>query len=247
GISSDTAFSFSGGMGIDRKNWFLDNCPATGPDGVIIGDTLFSTFMSGAGGKSLVYFNKSSLSSMNGSTGIALTGTIAGLSQQNYPRLATDGKALAIAWKQIVNGNDQCVLRFTDNVANGLPSAYETVTPNNIINCDVAVSNGNIYVVWQDDNSGTVKYRKGTFSANTKVNELIVKQFSVYPNPAINELNIHFPSNDNYEVEITNALGETIFKTKNKNTIDISQLVNGIYFLKAREGNHIYFRKIIKQ
>ena len=113
GISNNTGASFTGGIAIDSQNWYLPACPASGPDGVIVGDTLWSTFMNGVSGMKRVYYNKSSISAMVGSTAIPLTGSITGLTEQNYPRIATGGNALGIVWTQRVNGNDQCVLRFT--------------------------------------------------------------------------------------------------------------------------------------
>src|SRR5438046_10010120 len=109
-------------MGVDQGSWNLLSCPSTGPGGVIIGDTLYTTYMSGASGSSRVYLSKSSLLSMTGSAGTLLTGPIAGLSLQNYPRIAEYGNALAVVWKQNVSRTDQLALRFNNNILNGLPS-----------------------------------------------------------------------------------------------------------------------------
>lgn len=57
GISTDTGTSFNGGMNVDQQNWMLFACPSSGPDGVIIGDTLYSTFMSAASSNTRVYIS----------------------------------------------------------------------------------------------------------------------------------------------------------------------------------------------
>jgi len=69
----------------------------------------------------------------------------------------------------------------------------------------------------------------------------------VYPNPASTEIKINLPSNNNFEIEIFNTLGETVLKTKNKSTIDISQLSTGIYFLKINQANQFYSAKFVRQ
>lgn len=163
GISTDNASSFTGGFNADNNNWMLMSCPSSGPDGVIIGDTLYSVFMNGGSGNYRTYFSKSSISSGAANVVSNMTGAITGLSQQNYPRIASDGKAMAMVWKQTVSGAAQLPIRFTNNIADGFPAAYDTVDLGDITNADVALANGKIFVVWEDDNTGTIKYRTGTY------------------------------------------------------------------------------------
>jgi hypothetical protein len=42
GISNDGATTFTEGLNVDQNSWMLMMCPATGPDGLISGDTLYS-------------------------------------------------------------------------------------------------------------------------------------------------------------------------------------------------------------
>ena len=248
GISLNNGNTFPNGFDIDQNNWSLSACPSTGPDGIIVNDTLYSVFMNGASGTSRTYLSKSTISTSAVNSVDLLTGSISGLTLQNYPRIDRFGKAAAIVWKQRVNGADQLPVLFTNNIANGFPSMPENVDLADITNTDVALSNGNIYVIWQDDVSGTVKYRKGTFTpTTTDINEADENHFSVYPNPSSSEININFYPNSTTEVEILNTLGETIILTKNKNKVDISMLPDGIYFLKVKDENHFYSRKIVKQ
>ncbi|CAN5439615.1 hypothetical protein BH11BAC1_BH11BAC1_28230 [soil metagenome] len=232
GISTDGGNSFSYGMPIDQHNWSVFVCPATGGDAAIIGDTLYSVFMNGSGGTNLSYMTATSISEMTGSQGVELTDPIAGLTLQSYPRLATDGTAMAVVWKQLVNGNDQCMLRFTNDIANGLPMAYDTVDLDHIVNADVAIQNGTVYVIWQDDNTLSIKLRTGTFNSTTSVNESVSKDlFSVYPNPASADIHIvNVETAD--EIKITNLVGRTIFCSKSDaKKISINLKEPGIYFV----------------
>ncbi len=258
GISTDGGNIFSGGINVDQNNWLLMACPASGPDGIIIGDTLYSVFMNGASGTSRTYFSKSSLSSSSVSVDL-LTGSIAGLSVQNYPRIASDGSALAIVWTQTVVWTGQVVLLFTNNIANGFPAMYDSIDLNNAINADVAIANGNIFVVWEDDVAGTVKYRKGTFSTVTGIEEnSSLNLISISPNPATDELRIKNSEFRIEEVEVYNVLGEKVFSStvvplssrrgdERGEVINVSSLQNGIYFVKVKGEKEERVAKFVKQ
>lgn len=82
----------------------------------------------------------------------------------------------------------------------------------------------------------------------TSINETIsnTTTISIFPNPANSEINIVLPSNDNTQIEITNAMGQLIIKDQNKNKIDISNLTNGLYFISVKQGQQSYTQKLIK-
>ncbi len=79
---------------------------------------------------------------------------------------------------------------------------------------------------------------------------------NIYPNPASNVLNITFASDDTRSntIEITNVLGQTIYKEENLNdssfpiafkTIDLSNFSNGTYLISIRNENRSYKQKFI--
>ena len=233
---------------MDKNKLLLNFCSSTGPDGIIIDDTLYSVFMNGASGTSRVHLSKFNINGDTVNTVSLLTNSISGLSSQNYPRIDHFGSAAAVVWKQTISGKSQLSILFTNNIANGFPESYDTVRLNYITNTDVAISNGNVYVVWQDDNSGTVKFRKGTFTpVNSSINKIQENRFSIYPNPVTSELNIQLSVNKIFEIEIINSLGNTIIKTKNVNNIDVSALSNGIYFIMLKNKDDLFIQRFIKQ
>ncbi len=250
GISNNDAASFSTGFEVDNNNWMVMSCPSSGPDGVIIGDTLYSTFMSSGSGNYRTYFSKSSISTGAIGSFSNLTGAIPGLSQQNYPRIETDGNAMAIVWKQTVSGVAQLPILFTNNISNGFPASYDTVDLDNITNADVAMKNGKIYVVWQDDATGTVKYRRGTYTPmSTGINKEFENNFSIFPNPATDKLNIISPDNKIFSLNILNSFGENIYSTKATSNLQIetSSFASGLYFIQVNSQNKLFTQKFIKQ
>lgn len=78
----------------------------------------------------------------------------------------------------------------------------------------------------------------------TTINEFNNNSFSIYPNPANNSITIE--TNEAFELKIINLLGEVVIeqKIKNKETIDISQLNQGVYFIQSNKGQSIKFIKL---
>lgn len=73
-------------------------------------------------------------------------------------------------------------------------------------------------------------------------------EFSLYPNPANDELNLKWYSRNNISITIYNSAGQELSTThlSNQNeSIDISELMNGIYFLRFIDGNRIGMKKLV--
>jgi hypothetical protein len=248
-VSNDSGRTFMTGMPVDQNNWQVFSCSASGPDGVTAGDSLYTVYMSSASGSARVYLSSSSLSSLTGGTGFQITGTLPGLTTQNYPRIATDGTAMGIVWPQTINGTDQAALLFTSDIAMGFPAGYDTVDLDNVTNADAAISNGNIYVVWEDDASGTVKFRSGTFNSVTAVGETLRTTLQIFPS-LTNDLITVNTNGENAELIMTDVVGHVIMNRKvNERSAKVSlkQFENGVYFVTLiSQSNKIITNKIVK-
>jgi hypothetical protein len=255
GISNDAGNTFSGGFGLDNPDWMLMACPSSGPDGVIVGDTLHSVLMSGYTGNYLVYYSKSSISGMLNDTVKPITGLLPGMTTQNFPRIATDGSAMGIVWKQTISGQDQLPLLFTNNITNGFPSQTDTVDLGDITNADIAILDGTIHIVWEDGNSGTVKYRSGTFNSVLSVNnESADDMLKIYPNPATNNLNIQISNaySGPVEMSIYDMLGQKILTktgivTNGSMLLDITSFTQGIYVVELTVAHQHFSANFLKQ
>jgi hypothetical protein len=248
GLSTDGGLTFSDGWNFDNNNWFIAACPSTGPDGEIIGDSLYSVFTNGASGTYRTYRSVSSISSGMAQPAVALGGTIPNLNVQNYPRMTRYGNAMAIVWRQSVNSVEQLPIYFTNNIVNGFPMMYDTVDLNSITNADVALGNGTIFVVWEDDASGTVKYRRGTYITTVGIPETAEETFSVYPNPAKGVVMIDGLKNTE-SIKLFNSLGETVRNVVPANEsrviIDIKDLAEGSYFVQVVTGEGVITQKLV--
>lgn len=253
GVSTNNSVSFPTGFAVDNNNWMVMACPSSGPDGVIIGDTLYSTFMSTGTGTTLNYLSKSSLNTGAVNTVSQLSGAIPGLSSQNFPRIANDGNAMAIVWTQNVNGAAQLPILFNKDITSGLAAKYDTVDLADVTNADVAMKNGNIFVVWQDDNAGTVKYRKGTYAVTPAgLSENNSPLFAIYPNPSGDFWQVKLSgSQEITSYVLTDINGKIVFTevTNNKNSpirIPNTNLSPGQYLLTIHSNNTNYNYNLIK-
>lgn len=77
-----------------------------------------------------------------------------------------------------------------------------------------------------------------------------LKEISVFPNPANNEIFIEGLLKENLEIRIINSIGEIVFigisETANSQKIDISNFLKGIYFLKISDGENNRLIKFVK-
>lgn len=72
-------------------------------------------------------------------------------------------------------------------------------------------------------------------------------EWTIYPNPASNELQITGSKTANFKVELFNAMGQSVLKEQNKNKIDLTHLNSGLYLISISEGQNHFTQRFIKQ
>ena len=84
----------------------------------------------------------------------------------------------------------------------------------------------------------------------------IFQEFSVYPNPAENILNINFnlQQSQSFNIKLISVTGKVVYNEEVgnhvgyfKNTIDLQDYTRGIYFLQLISDQGILNRKIVLQ
>jgi len=254
-VSNDGGRSFIGGINVDQQSWFLQNCPASGPDGVMVGDSLYTISMNGENIGELVYYNKASISNMTCPEAKPVTDYLFGLIQ-NYPRMANYGTAVAMLWRHSLNSNSQLGLFFTSDITKGFPATYDTLALSNVINADVALSLEKVFVVWQDNNTNTVKYKSGAYESRTGIKETAaINDFEVYPNPSGDVWNVS--GNTEHAlvtVELMDRYGRSISTKeifasggKFQGSVNNTELPQGIYVLKVTDGKKEGVRMVVKK
>lgn len=84
----------------------------------------------------------------------------------------------------------------------------------------------------------------------TNVSQIELNVFSVYPNPASEEINISFAKAEHNSIALRNVTGEVLYSEENyslQTKIDASNLPKGIYFVEIKQDSgKILNKKIVK-
>ena len=98
------------------------------------------------------------------------------------------------------------------------------------------------------ENGFLVTNSQAITSIDQKPSEL---DFMVYPNPVQEQLIVEFTAEINGELILYDATmkqtGITLTVSKLNNTIDVSKLPKGLYYLMFTKGNHRSIKKLVKQ
>lgn len=72
---------------------------------------------------------------------------------------------------------------------------------------------------------------------------------NIYPNPAKNHLTLEFPQKTKqFNIELSDMLGNIVLRAENQNTIDTTPLDNGVYMISVKtDRNHIIKKVIINK
>jgi hypothetical protein len=254
-ISTTGGVSFPGRMNIDNNNWLKTSCPASGPDGFVIGDTLYSVFMTK---DTLVSYSRSSVSSMSSASTsrFSAPGAVIGLMSQNYPRVANSGNASTAVWVQNTSIHKYIAYSFTNNITTGGFPAYDSISAaigSGIMNADVAMSPGAVHIVWEDDNTGKVMYVKGTYLVTTGAEPVAARELiELYPNPAKEEFTVmanNITVSSNYLVDMAGRRTDLMPSIGNgKLNYSVKGIAKGnYYFVMTGNTGKNYYSKLVLQ
>jgi hypothetical protein len=232
-ISEDGGITFSKGVNIDQNEWMIGACPASGPDGAIANGVLYSTFMNGASGSSIVFFNNTSLEDPSSVSSTAVSGAGQGL-QQNFPRIAAHHDAGAMLWRHSANFSTGLALMFTEDLTQGWPSSFDTLAFSNVANGDVILTHNKVLVAWQGNSPSVVNFRSGQYNTSTgTAGDLLTPPFTVFPNPATDWI---FLNREDGWIRIANLTGQIVL-TGTGNKVDVGTLPPGLYFITTPHGS----------
>ena len=114
------------------------------------------------------------------------------------------------------------------------PFSYSFRTENEILYLDITNANGDV----------------ATFYTTTLSNASFEKvELSIYPNPTSNLLYIEANQTDISAIEIFNLQGKRVMQVSvaNLTEVDVSQLTNGMYFLKVSTSDGELTKKFVKK
>tara|TARA_R110000764_G_scaffold173788_1_gene260425 strand:- start:57 stop:509 length:453 start_codon:yes stop_codon:yes gene_type:complete len=95
---------------------------------------------------------------------------------------------------------------------------------------------------WDTDCQSLYNYCEDGWTGTTFLHEFR-DQLIVYPNPAINKINI----NKFVDIRVYNVIGDMIISEDNINILDVSKIKSGMYNLQIMYKNKLINKRIIKQ
>lgn len=116
---------------------------------------------------------------------------------------------------------------------------------------DISITANTIYFVQVWDNTSGRSTIANEFEitlqdSTLSINNFDVENIKVFPNPVSNSLQVKGVDNADTTLEIFNALGQTI-KSSKGNSIDMSELNSGVYFLSVKSSTKNLIRRVIKE
>lgn len=103
-----------------------------------------------------------------------------------------------------------------------------------------------VYNVNDPSENSTAFYHLDLWCASSSVGEIATSPIKILPNPASNYFEVK--SDQKFEMTVTNLLGETINVNRGdrNNTFDISNLIQGVYYVTVQTESRLITQKLIK-
>ncbi|MFN8393501.1 MAG: T9SS type A sorting domain-containing protein [Bacteroidia bacterium] len=255
-VSTDGGQTFGTAIDLDTTDWTLAACPSSGAGSAIVGDSIYSVFMSqGTDALARVWIGAASLNGSTTAYNLRLNGNVAQGTIQNYPVIAASGDTIVAAWMESTSSNPEIMLRYSFHGIAGLfanPVVNVTEMAAGVQSFpDLKWANGELHLVWQDDAANQVRYRKATVGIPAGNHAQIPLGWRVFPNPTNGRLSLGDLPAAGGELLVLNANGQLVFRRSLLDgrpiELDLSALPAGTYFLKLRStGMDLGTRRISK-
>lgn len=251
GMSSDGGLTFAAGADVDNTNWIVPQCPSSGPDPFLNGDSLHTVFMSEGLGDRRVYISSYNINTSQMGLMTALAPNVPSTTDQNYPQIAGLGDTIGVVWQQTDgSGNTDVFFSWSVTGATGLINSEMIL--NNITSgmqrcVDLAYSNRVFHFVFQDFSSNNVIYKYASFSG-VGVNEDLSPQndLKIFPNPSDGNVIVSYASISDPVCSITvkDITGKIVFASSSH--YSIPRQVGGVYLVEVttESGNRIVKRMV---
>lgn len=146
-------------------------------------------------------------------------------------------------------------------ISNAAPGSVRTIVATRALDTGdsadyvFTTNTGNLNLLWAKGNGLSMGYHanRGGAQANFTLSsaDYFQKEFKIYPNPTVDELNFEFPDNvQSANVQVYNILGKQIMQTQLKRTVpklNTSSWASGMYVVQIITEDAVQTKRIIKQ
>jgi len=171
--SSDGGITFNTVANLDDYDWIISGCPATGPLGVVNGDSLLIVRRSGATGNDEVVYNKINKVDLNYSYTRNIDPIIGKV--QDYPEITAMNDTIFFAWQDNRDNIPDCFISYStngvENLTQGIKFTDTTITSSKL-NPDIVFKDKIVHIVYNHNGLNSVEYVKGYFGQLSSVEEI---------------------------------------------------------------------------
>ena len=146
-------------------------------------------------------------------------------------------------------------------ISNAAPGSVRTIVATRALDTGdsadyvFTTNTGNLNLLWAKGNGLSMGYHanRGGAQANFTLSsaDYFQKEFKIYPNPTVDELNFEFPDNvQSANVQVYNILGNQITQTQLKRTVpklDTNAWASGMYVVQIITEDAVQTKRVIKQ
>jgi hypothetical protein len=146
-------------------------------------------------------------------------------------------------------------------ISNAAPGSVRTIVATRALDTGdsadyvFTTNTGNLNLLWAKGNGLSMGYHanRGGAQANFTLSsaDYFQKEFKIYPNPTVDELNFEFPDNvQSANVQVYNILGNQITQTQLNRTVpklDTNAWASGMYVVQIITEDAVQTKRIIKQ
>lgn len=188
--STDGGVTFPVGKEVDATAWFINSCPASGPAGHFVGDSIRYVWMSGAENGFKVYLRSAHATDLEaGAQRLVHPGQPSGYAQ-NFPRIAGHGDTIGVVWEQNTLGAREILFSWSVTGPAGLsvPDTVNVVLAGNQRTPDIAFADGAFHLIWSEMSTNQVRYRMARVMPFTGIAEQEQRPVVFWPDPATDRI-----------------------------------------------------------
>lgn len=250
-VSTDQGATFDLVKPVDISEWFIGVCPSSGPIGLVDDNSIITSFMTGASGRSLVKVTAAKSSDLAITKDLLVSDGGSQTASQNYPIIAGQSQILGVVWQEIDKGKTNIKLAVSltgiDGLATATPVIINSSTSGIPQNPDLVYSDGTFYVVWQDLRTKKVLYRPVVVE-NATASKNQVEQLRPVVYYSDDQLHIQLNSLK-YDVLVQDLEGTVIQSRSSTNLsgkvdMDTHGIASGYYVLRFSSDGLLSQRKI---
>ena len=241
-ISTDNGSTFTQFERIDSTYWVTGQCPTTGPDATISGDSVVVTWKSDGTFNDRVYVGAIHKTNFGVGQHLELDMSVGAGVIQNFPKISGNGDTLGIVWQDNRNGNLDVFFAYSVTGRHGF-SAPINLTDSTMaaaqVNPHIDYADGTFHIVFQSQSS-KVYYYSATIGAITGIADETPMQFGIEiaPNPIVEQGKVLINNAGGpVNLEAFDLSGKRVLEVSNVNDpsiiLDVRTLKSGVYIVRA--------------